>query len=68
MTVISFDVWNGQGVPSFHSISVGILLVEFTLNWEKNLSQMQIINIKRLTTEMIEPIDDRMFHFVNASG
>jgi hypothetical protein len=49
---IEFLVWVGNRICRFVSI----------------LSQMMKMNINTLTNEIVDPIDDTMFHVVYASG
>lgn len=64
----SVCVCQGAGVLMYQSISLGMFGSKITVRWADNLSHKIKMNRSRATNDIIDPLDDTTFHFVNLSG
>lgn len=68
MTPVSERLWKSKGNVFCHSMDDGWWKEDVIVRWEINLSQRIKIKNKRAMKEIIDPIEDKIFHFVKASG
>ena len=68
ITPDSSGLWKSRGSLSFHSRALVMCAAGIILRCAANASQRMAINRRVATKEIIEPIDDRAFQGVMASG
>ena len=68
ITPDSFRLWKSSGNISDHSIDDGMCGLEITERCAANASQIIKIKNKSAVNDNNDPIDDTIFHFMNASG
>ena len=65
---LSVCVCQGAGVLMSQSISLGMFGSKITVRWVDNLSHRIKMNSSRAINDIIDPLDETTFHFVNLSG
>jgi hypothetical protein len=68
ITPVSLRLWKSRGRISFHSIDDGICGLAITARCAASASHTTAMNRSKDTNEIIDPIVDRTFHVVIASG
>lgn len=68
MIPVSGRLWKSSGRESCHSMNVGWWVDERTARCATRASHKIKINMITATIEIIDPIEETMFHLVYASG